>query len=158
MENRESPKVTGISDITGKIVRIRHATEADMGFIEDKMKEYHLDTRDLDYREFAVAAENSKIIGFGRLKKTKTIYEIGCIAVIEEKRRKGVGQLILEHLMEYAPVDKVYVMTELVDYFNELGFTEMKKTKEYTDIVRVLCGTDGQGKGALMSYDKACND
>jgi N-acetylglutamate synthase-like GNAT family acetyltransferase len=156
MENRESPKATGISDITGKIVRVRHATEADMGFIEEKMKSYNLDTVDLDYGEFAVATENSKIIGFGRLKKTKTVYEIGCILVIEEKRRKGVGQLILEHLLEYAPVNKVYVMTDWVDYFNELGFTEMKKTREYTDIVKVLCGTEGQGKRVLMSYDKAC--
>jgi len=81
MGNRESPKATGISDITGRILRVRHATEADMGFIEDKMKKYHLDTRDLDYREFAVATENSKIIGFGRLKKTEAIYEIGCILV-----------------------------------------------------------------------------
>ena len=156
MGNRESPKATGISDITGKIVRVRHATEADMGFIEDKMKKYRLDTRDLDYGEFAVATEDSKIIGFGRLKKMDTIYEIGCILVIEEKRRKGVGQLILKHLMEYAPVDKVYVMTDLVDYFNELGFTEMKKTGEYTDIVKVLCGAGGQGERVLMSYDKAC--
>jgi N-acetylglutamate synthase-like GNAT family acetyltransferase len=156
MENRESPKVTGISDITGKIVRVRHATEADMGFIEDKMKKYRLDTRGLDYTEFAVATENSKIIGFGRLKRTETIYEIGCILVIEEKRRKGVGQLILEHLMEYAPVDKVYVMTDWVDFFNELGFTEMKKTREYTDIVKVLCGAAGHGKRSLMSYDKSC--
>ena len=76
--------------------------------------------------------------------------------MIEEKRRKGVGRLILEHLMEYAPVDKVYVMTDWVDFFNELGFTEMKKTKEYKDIVRVLCGAEGQGKRTLMSYDKAC--
>jgi N-acetylglutamate synthase-like GNAT family acetyltransferase len=156
MENKESPKVTGISDITGKIVRVRHATEADMGFIEDKMKKYRLDTRDLDYTEFAVATENSKIIGFGRLKRTETIYEIGCILVIEEKRRKGVGQLILEHLMEYAPVDKVYVMTDWVDFFNELGFKEMKKTREYTDIVKVLCGAEGKGKRAIMSYDKSC--
>jgi N-acetylglutamate synthase-like GNAT family acetyltransferase len=156
MGNRESPKATGISDITGKMVRVRHATDADMGFIEEKMKKYYLDTRDLDYREFAVATENSKIIGFGRLKKTEAIYEIGCILVIEEKRRKGVGQLILKHLMEYAPVNKVYVMTDWVDQFNELGFTEMKKTREYTDIVKVLCGAGGQGKRVLMSYDKAC--
>jgi N-acetylglutamate synthase-like GNAT family acetyltransferase len=155
MENKESPKTTGISDITGKIVRVRHATEADMGFIEDKMKSYNLDTRDLDYGEFAVATENSKIIGFGRLKKTETVYEIGCILVIEEKRRRGVGQLILEHLLEYAPLNKVYVMTDWVDYFNELGFTEIKKSKEYTDVVKVLCGAEGQGKRVLMSYDKA---
>jgi N-acetylglutamate synthase-like GNAT family acetyltransferase len=156
MENRESPKVTGVSDITGKTVRVRHATEADMGFIEDKMKKYRLDTQGLDYGEFAVATENSKIIGFGRLKKTEAIYEIGCILVIEEKKRKGVGQLILEHLMEYAPVDEVYVMTDWVDFFNELGFKEMKKTREYTDIVKVLCGAGGQGKRTLMSYDKSC--
>ena len=156
MGNRRSPKSTGISDITGKIIRVRHATEADMGLIEDKMKKYHLDDRDLDYREFVVAAEDSKIVGFGRLKKAETVYEVGCIVVIEEKRRKGVGRLILEHLMEYAPVDKVYVMTDWVDFFNELGFTEMKKTKEYSDIVRVLCGAEGQGKRTLMSYDKTC--
>jgi N-acetylglutamate synthase-like GNAT family acetyltransferase len=156
MGNKKSPKATGISDITGKILRVRHATEADMGFIEGKMKNYRLDTRDLDYREFVVATEDSRIIGFGRLRKTETIYEIGCILAIEEKRRKGIGQLILKHLMEYAPVDKVYVMTDWVDQFNELGFTEMKKTREYTDIVRVLCGAGGQGKRVLMSYNKAC--
>jgi len=158
MENRESPKATGISDITGKVLKVRHATEADIGFIEDKMKKYHLDARDLDYREFAVATEDSRIIGFGRLKKTETIYEIGCILVIEEKKRKGMGKLILEHLMEYAAVDKVYVTTDWVDYFNELGFIEMKKTKEYSDIVKILCGPGGQGKRTLMSYDKACKD
>jgi len=35
----ECPKGTGISDITGKIVKIRHATEADMGFISRISKE-----------------------------------------------------------------------------------------------------------------------
>jgi N-acetylglutamate synthase-like GNAT family acetyltransferase len=156
MGNKESSKATGISDITGTTVSVRHASEADMVFIKEKMKKYHFDAQDLDYREFAVATENSKIIGFGRLKKTETIYEIGCILVIEEKRGEGVGKLILEHLMEYAPVEKVYVMTEWVDQFNELGFTEMKKTREYTDIVKVLCGLGGQGKKVLMSYNKAC--
>jgi hypothetical protein len=36
MEKKESPKETGMSRITGKIVKVRHATEADMGFIETK--------------------------------------------------------------------------------------------------------------------------
>jgi len=154
MEKKESPKVTGISDITGKVVTVRHATEADMGFIEEKMKEYHFDTQNLDYGEFTVATENGNVIGFGRLKKTDTIYEVGCILVIEGKSGKGVGQLILKHLMEYVPVDRVYVMTDWVDYFKKLGFVEMKRTKKYTDILNVLCDTGGQGKKVLMSHDK----
>lgn len=154
MENKESPKVTGISDITGKVVKVRHATEGDMVFIEEKMKQYHFDTRELDYSEFAVATENGNIIGFGRLKKTDTLYEVGCIIVIEEKRGKGFGKMILEHLLEYTPVNRVYVMTDWADYFKKLGFVEMKRTKEHTEIFNLLCDTGGEGKKVLMSYDK----
>ena len=156
MNKKESPKITGISDITGKLVKVRHATEADMGFIEEKLKKHNFDTRNLDYREFTVATENANLIGFGRLKKTDTLYEVGCIIVVEEREHKGIGQMILEHLLEYAPVDKVYVMTDLVDYFRKLGFTEIKKTKESGDIFNVLCDTGKTGKKVLMSYDRIC--
>lgn len=71
MENKESPKATGISGITGKIIKVRHATEADMGFIMENLEKYHLDTENLQYNQFVVAMENGNPIGFGRLKKNR---------------------------------------------------------------------------------------
>ena len=86
MENEKSPKDTGISSITGRIVKIRHATEADMGFIVENLKKYHLDTEDFNYSQFVVAMENGNPIGFARIKKTEEMYEIGC--------KKGSEELI----------------------------------------------------------------
>jgi hypothetical protein len=74
MEDGKSPKETGISSITGRIVKIRHATEADMGFIVENLKKYYLDTEDLYYSQFVVAMENGNPIGFGRIKKTGEMY------------------------------------------------------------------------------------
>lgn len=153
MENKESAKVTGISDLTGKVIRVRHAAEADMAFIEEQMKKYRFDTNNLSYGDFAVATENGDIIGFGRLKKTSDIYEVGCIVVMENRRGKGIGRMILDHLLEFTPVDKVYVMTDWVDYFKKLGFAELKSSKEQTHIFNLLCNK-GEGKKVLMSYDK----
>jgi N-acetylglutamate synthase-like GNAT family acetyltransferase len=129
MTDNEPPKTTGISDITGKTVKVRHATEADLFFIGQKMREHHFDTADLDYSEFVVATENSELIGFGRIRKTGAIYEVGCIIVVEEKKGKGIGKLILAHLLEFAPVRRVYAMTDWVEYFKGLGFSEMKLSK-----------------------------
>ena len=146
---------TGISEITGKMVRVRHATEADMGFIENKLKKRHLDTENLHYSQFVVATENGNLIGFGRLKKTGRVYEIGCIIVVEERKRHGIGSVIVKHLIDYAPVKMVYVITDLVDYFKELGFEEIKKSpKNLLDTLAAAC-KDKQGYNkVLMVYVK----
>jgi N-acetylglutamate synthase-like GNAT family acetyltransferase len=156
MEKRESAKVTGMSEITGKVVSVRHATEADIGFIEETMKKHHFDTATIHYSEFVVATENGTLIGFARLKKTGGIYEVGCIIVIESKRGRGIGQLMVEHLIEHAPVDRVYVMTDWVDYFKKFGFVEMKdRSKEYSDALDLVCREGEKGKKVLMAFDKS---
>jgi len=155
MEKKESPKVTGISDITGKIVKVRHATEADMGFIIENLEKYHLDTEALHYSEFVVATENGNLIGFGRLKKTGDAYEIGCVVVVEEKRRRGIGSLIVKHLLEYAPLDKVYVITDMVDYFKRLGFVETREgTETLMEALDRACRITGKHATVLMVYQK----
>lgn len=156
MEERKSPKVTGISDLTGKIVRVRHAIEADMVFIEEKMRKHHLEIDDVHYTEFAVATEDGNLIGFGRLKKTGGIYEVGCIVVVEEKRGRGISELIIKHLIEHAPVDRVYVMTDQRDYFRKLGFVEMKgRTGGYTEALDAICKEGGKKNKVLMACEKS---
>ncbi len=150
-----NPKLTGISSITGKTVTIRHATESDMVFVEENLKKYRLDEDDLDASQFVVAAENGDIIGFGGLRKTVDIYDIGCVVVIEQGRRRGIGASIIRHLLEYAPVKTVYVVTDLVNYFKRLGFTEAKtKPKELMRHLEIACGVKGRPATLLMSYDK----
>ncbi len=149
-----NPKLTGISSITGKTVTIRHAAEADMVFVKENLKKYHLDEDDLDASQFVVAAENGDIIGFGRLRKTGDVYDIGCVVVVEQRQRRGIGASIVRHLMEYAPVRTVYVVTDVVDYFTKLGFTEAKKKpKDLMRRLEMACGVKGKPATLLMSYE-----
>jgi len=155
MRHKESPKVTGISGITGKMVRIRHATSMDMPLIEDKIRQYRLDASNPRYEEFVVAFEDGEFLGFGRLKKTGAMYEIGCVAVVEEKRGRGIGSSIIKHLIEYAPVDIVYVITDMVSYFSRLGFTVMKEgAKELYDSLDAACGVSGKKDMVIMVHEK----
>ncbi len=150
-----NPKLTGISSITGKTVTIRHATEADMVFVEENVKKYRLDADDLDASQFVVAAENGDIIGFGGLRKTGDVYDIGCVVVIEKQRRSGIGASLVRHLLEYAPVKTVYVVTDFVDYFKRLGFTEAKKKpKELMRRLEAACSVKGRPATLLMSHEK----
>jgi N-acetylglutamate synthase-like GNAT family acetyltransferase len=155
MEERESPKVTGISDLTGKIVRVRHAIEADMVFIEERMRKHRFETDDIRYTEFAVATEDGNLIGFGRLKKTGGVYGVGCVVVVEEKRDRGIRELIIKHLIEHAPVDRVYVMTDQRDYFSKLGFVEMKnRTEGYMEELDAICKEGEKENKVLMSCER----
>ena len=93
-----------ISAIRGKMVSIRHATSSDLVRVEEYLKPYHA-ISELDNAEVAVAAEDRRIIGFGILKREN---ENGCISLFEDSRRKGIGSLIMKHLLEYSPIRKVY--------------------------------------------------
>lgn len=153
MGEKGYPKETGISGITGRIVKIRHATEADMGFIVENLEKYHLDTEDLHYSQFVVAMENGNPIGFGRLKRVGEMYEIGCVVVIEERRNLGIGSLIIKHLVDFSPVKMVYVITDLVDYFKRLGFVETKKgSEELMNALDKACRIGGKHNTVLMVY------
>ncbi len=150
-----SPKLTGTSAITGKTVEIRHATLGDMVFIEENAKKFALDAGKPDPSEFVVAAEDGDIIGFGRLMKTGKNYEIGCIAVVEGKRRRGIGASIVKHLVDYAPVNMVYVVTDLAAYFRKLGFAEVKRgPKQVLEKLGRACELPGRRKTVLMAYRK----
>ena len=155
MDKKESPKTTGVSDLTGKVLKVRHATEADMAFIEETMKRHQFDAENLDCQDFVVATENSEIVGLGSLRKTGGIYEVGCLVVLEEKKEQGIGQLIARHLVDHAPVNKIYAMTDRVDYFKKMGFVEIKdKSKEYLATLDLVCNAGKKTKKVLMSHEK----
>ena len=155
MGKRESAKTTGMSEITGKTVKIRHATEADMAFIEEQLRKNNIDTGSLDHGEFVVAREDGDIVGFGRLRKISGFYQLGCVVVVEDRRHRGIGSLIVKHLMDFSSVNLVYVVTDVVDYFRGLGFVEMKEgSKELLDALDEACRLKGKPNTVLMVYEK----
>jgi N-acetylglutamate synthase-like GNAT family acetyltransferase len=117
------PRKTGISSITDKTVVIRHATETDRVRVEEYFRN-HGNVADLGNADLVVAAEEGRIIGFGILKKEN---EAGCVSVFEDSRRKGIGSVIVKHLMEYEPLKRVYA-TRNVSFFTRYGF--VRKTSQ----------------------------
>jgi hypothetical protein len=94
MEKKESPKETGISRITGKIVKVRHATEADMGFIVENLEKYHLDTED------AITASlwlpwKTVIKWFWKVKRQERCMRLAALLLLRRKK-SGIDSLIIK--------------------------------------------------------------
>jgi N-acetylglutamate synthase-like GNAT family acetyltransferase len=116
------PRKTGISNITGIMVVVRHATESDLVDVEEYLKKHHADS-DIKNAEVVVASEDRRIIGFGILKKEN---DTGCVSLFEDSRRRGIGSTIMKHLMAYTSVTKVYA-SRYASYFTHSGFTRTSK-------------------------------
>jgi len=155
MERRESPKESGMSEITGKTIKIRQAAHEDMAFIREELRKNNIDSENLDPQEFVVATEDGTMAGFGRLRRAGEVYQIGCVVVVEDKRRRGVASLIVKHLLDFTPVSLVYIITDLVDYFEKLGFVEMKEgSKELLDALDEACKVKGKPHTVVMVYER----
>ena len=102
-----------------------------------------------------VATENGNPIGFGRLKKAGKTYEIGSVVVIEERKDRGIDSLIIQHLIDFSPVNMVCVITDLVDYFRKLGFVEAREVPpELMGSLDKACKM-GKQNTILMVYKKS---
>jgi len=154
MEKSDSAMKTGISEITGKIVRVRHANEQDLFFIEEMLKAHGMPAEKLDFTEFVIAAENDVPIGCGRIRTTKGLNEISCVEVVKEQIGNGVDSLMVEHLLEFAPMERVYAVTDHVEPYKRLGFREVRKPGGPLDQeVEKVCRLP-KGKERAMIYEK----
>ncbi|MFN3479838.1 MAG: GNAT family N-acetyltransferase [Thermodesulfovibrionales bacterium] len=154
MGKEECPSYTGISDITGKLIEIKHATEVDMFFIEEMMRKHNLEVSDLHYSQFVIATENGKLVGLGRLKKINKPHEIGSVTIVEEKKGSGIGSYIAKHLLDMSPVKMICIDRDLKDIFKGFGFTEMKECpKELSDNLDKVC-KGRTSEMIIMIYEK----
>jgi len=117
------------------------ATNDDMPFIRDTVARLRLDGERLGAQQFIVLRREGRdgIIGFGRVKPYRHTHELGCVAVVEEERGRGWGELIVRELVRRFPQDEVYVTTDLPEYFERLGFlrTEILPPELEEKIARV---------------------
>ncbi|HET6515990.1 MAG TPA: GNAT family N-acetyltransferase [Thermodesulfovibrionales bacterium] len=141
----------------GSSISIRQATEGDSDFIKDRLRQHNFDVSDFNYQDFVVAQEDGEPIGFGRLRKTGPMHEIGNVTVIEERRGQGIGSLIIRHLIDTSSTRMVvvYVTRDLIPYFEKLGFSVMKEgSKELYDALDEAFRISGKTDTAIMVYEK----
>ena len=80
----------------------------------------------LDPAQFITLRRDGRILGFGRVKPYENTYELGSVAVVEEERGRGLGEVIVRDLIRRFPQDEVYITTDLPAYFERLVFCERR--------------------------------
>ena len=104
-------------------VEFETAARSEMPFIEDYIRDFRLDDEDLQAEQFIVLRKSGRIVAFGRIKPYgEDIYELGCVAVLEDERRQGLGKKVVQELIRRFPVREIYVTTDLHSYFERFGF------------------------------------
>jgi N-acetylglutamate synthase-like GNAT family acetyltransferase len=125
--------------------RIRKAAQADLPFIQDMVARLRLDNEDLRPEQFIVVEEGERTVAFGRIKPYRRTFELGCVAVVEDRRDQGLGELVVRELIRRFPRRRVYVTTDIPDYFQRFGFVRTRA------LPRELSEKIGRVEGRLRS-------
>jgi len=102
----KNPKQTGISSITGKVLYIRRASEAerqDAGTVIMKNADGYMD---LTNDEIVVASQEDRVLGFAVLRKGTGI-KTGCVGLFETRGHRGIGKQLLRYLIEHRTAEAV---------------------------------------------------
>ena len=134
---------------------IRSATNRDMPAIVRTIGEFHLDYENLQPQQFIIVEDGNVMIGFGRLKPYPDATELGCVGVLHERRKQGIGKLIVDELIRRGP-DEIWITTDVPDYFRPMGFAEwtevpesiVKKLERFRDFARSTIVAMRYTKGA----------
>lgn len=136
-------------------ILIRNAQSDDIPIIKECIDRFRLDDEDLDYRQFVVAVEGSEIAGFGRIRPHKEVYELGSVGVVEGRRKQGIGKMIVEHLINTFPTNDVYITTDLIKYFERLGFKKIEPgPKELIEKLQRVCKSKCREGAVVMLYKR----
>ncbi|MEI6689885.1 MAG: amino-acid N-acetyltransferase [Thermoleophilia bacterium] len=85
-----------------------------------------------DVQEFWVAVDDDKIVGCGALHVLwEDLGEIRTVAVDREAKRRGIGGLIVNRLIEHGRelgIERIFVLTFETSFFGRHGFREIEGT------------------------------
>lgn len=101
---------------------VTQAEPVDMPFIGRQLNRLKLDHENLDCKQFLVARQGRKIVGFGRIKAEEGFYEMASLAVLEAHRGQGIGIEIARKLLDFCPDHTIYLVTDIPGFFEKLGF------------------------------------
>jgi amino-acid N-acetyltransferase len=119
---------------------VRRATTRDVGAIRALVDQYagkvllvkETVTLYEDVQEFWVAVDGDRIVGCGALHILwEDLGEIRTVAVDREAKRRGVGGLIVQRLIEHGRelgIERIFVLTFETSFFSRHGFREIEGT------------------------------
>ncbi len=135
---------------------IRSASPDNMPFVKECIRKFRLDDENLDYRQFIVAVDKNEIVGFGRIRPHKEIYELGSVGVVKHRRNQGIGRMIIEYLIDIYPTNDIYITTDLIKYFEKFGFKRIEPgPKELVEKLKRVCKSKCREGAVVMAYRRS---
>ena len=156
MNRKESPQRPR-TDANLEKVLFRDGRPEDLAFIQESAKQWQLDDEHLRAAQFLIAEETGNgIVGFGRIKGYESCYELGTVGVRPQWRAKGLGATIVSRLIARFPSDEVWITTDLVSYFEHLGFRVVETgPKELMEKISSTCRVKGRRGCKIMLLNRA---
>ncbi|HET8944326.1 MAG TPA: pyridoxal-phosphate dependent enzyme [Dehalococcoidia bacterium] len=135
-------------------IEFSSATPAEIPFIRETAERLILDANDLSAEQFITVREDGRIVAFGRVRPYKETFELATLAVVEEHRGKGLGEAVARELIRRFPQDEVYVVTDLIGYWERLGFIRTEiLPPELEEKRQTACSTLRPGAEGMV-YDR----
>ena len=110
-------------------LKIRNAVNRDMPAIVRMIGEFQLDYEGLQPEQFVVVEDGDVMVGFGRLRIYPDATDLGCVGVLHERRRQGIGKMIVDELIRRGPRE-IWITTDMPEYFRPVGFVESRDMPE----------------------------
>lgn len=105
-------------------------------------------------QEFRVAEVDGEIAGFGALHVMwEDLAEVRTLAVSKEFKSKGIGTIVLEHLLDDAReigVHRVFCLTFEIEFFTRHGFMEIEGTPVEPDVYVELLRSHDDGVAEFL--------
>ena len=105
---------------------------------EDFASIYKIDELNKDYANIYVYLEADKVVGFLEYENHFEITDIINIAVAEYCQNKGIGETLINYLINNTESDKIMLEVRennasALNLYNKCGFSEINRRKKYYD-------------------------
>jgi amino-acid N-acetyltransferase len=111
-----------------------------------------------DVQEFYVAEADGVVVGCGALHVLwEDLAEVRTLAVDEQHRGRGIGDLLLRRLLQQARhlgVARVFCLTFEVDFFSRHGFTEIEGAPVDHDVYEQLLESYDEGVAEFLGLER----
>ena len=134
---------------------IRKAEDGDIEPVQTLLSTYFLDMDGVDIGDFIVAKSGGRVLGCAAVINQK-YPELHSIAVHPNHRSRGIGALLVKHIVANAPDrwEYLYVRTTAPDFFERVGFLKLQD-REKTTLWADCAGCD-KFEGCRQSAMRLC--
>lgn len=131
----------------------KKASKKDQKFIEKQSK---LNLKKIDF-QFYILKLDQKIIGYISLKNlSDKIAELNSLWISEDHRGHKLGFKLIKNTIAKTKAKRIYIICkqDLKDYYQLIGFEEIKKVPEQLEAHYKKCLKKHKNQTAILAYDK----